>query len=384
MINDIHGVIDCKETDAEDTDEDGKNDIEDNCPDDPEKTEPGTCGCGVQDMDADENGVIDCKETDIKDTDQDGINDNEDNCPEDPDKTEPGTCGCGTPDKDTDKDGIPDCEDNNAAPKIPSPDFPQNSEENVSLLPVLQAGAFSDADAGDTHTMSQWQISTEPDFSFLNLDIETRTHLTTLPLPELILDENTHYYWRIRYADNAEDFSHWSDTAEFITALSGETPEIAPDISVTPGKNIFAVLSVKSVDPKNVIETGVDSLNRPEDLPLGLIAFKVKTETPGMTGEVIVEFSKYLSRSTGYYIFDPINGWKDFSAFTQFSQNRKSAVLTVKDGGFGDADGTENSIIVMLSGPGFRPATLPSIPAGDSSDDADNMGCFINTAKCSY
>jgi hypothetical protein len=36
----------------------------------------------------------------------------EDLCPDDPDKTEPGICGCGVPDTDTDGDGIADCIDN--------------------------------------------------------------------------------------------------------------------------------------------------------------------------------------------------------------------------------------------------------------------------------
>jgi hypothetical protein len=35
-----------------------------------------------------------------------------DNCPDDPLKTEPGICGCGVPDNDTDSDAIPDCADN--------------------------------------------------------------------------------------------------------------------------------------------------------------------------------------------------------------------------------------------------------------------------------
>ena len=35
-----------------------------------------------------------------------------DECPNDPDKTEPGLCGCGIPDTDTDSDGTPDCNDN--------------------------------------------------------------------------------------------------------------------------------------------------------------------------------------------------------------------------------------------------------------------------------
>lgn len=46
----------------------------DSCPDDPDKTEPGDCGCGVPDTDTDGDGIADCL----------------DQCPDDPDKTEPG------------------------------------------------------------------------------------------------------------------------------------------------------------------------------------------------------------------------------------------------------------------------------------------------------
>jgi len=41
-------------------------------------------------------------------------------CPEDPDKTDPGTCGCGVPDTDSDGDGTPDCVDN--CPTAANPD----------------------------------------------------------------------------------------------------------------------------------------------------------------------------------------------------------------------------------------------------------------------
>ena len=67
----------------------------DGCPNDPNKTEPGICGCGVSDIDTDLDGTSDCNE----------------NCPTDPDKIVPGLCGCGTPDADTDNDGTPDCND---------------------------------------------------------------------------------------------------------------------------------------------------------------------------------------------------------------------------------------------------------------------------------
>lgn len=35
----------------------------DNCPNDPNKTQPGVCGCGIPDTDADQDGMVDCWET---------------------------------------------------------------------------------------------------------------------------------------------------------------------------------------------------------------------------------------------------------------------------------------------------------------------------------
>lgn len=65
------------------------------CPGDPDKTEPGICGCGLPDTDTDSDGTADC----------------EDQCASDPLKTEPGACGCGMADTDADGDGSPVCED---------------------------------------------------------------------------------------------------------------------------------------------------------------------------------------------------------------------------------------------------------------------------------
>jgi hypothetical protein len=67
----------------------------DQCPNDPNKTVPGICGCGVADTDSDKDGIADCK----------------DGCVTDPAKTAPGICGCGVADTDSDKDGTADCKD---------------------------------------------------------------------------------------------------------------------------------------------------------------------------------------------------------------------------------------------------------------------------------
>ena len=111
-----------------DSDGDGVVDCLDGCPDDPGKTDPGSCGCGVADTDSDGDGWPDCVDdcpddpdkvapgdcgcgVDDVDSDGDGAADCIDGCPDDPNKTEPGTCGCGVADTDSDGDGWADCID---------------------------------------------------------------------------------------------------------------------------------------------------------------------------------------------------------------------------------------------------------------------------------
>ena len=67
---------------------------DDECCDDPLKTEPGECGCGKPDADGDKDGTLDCKEE----------------CPFDASTVEPGECGCGLADNDSDDDGEIDCQ----------------------------------------------------------------------------------------------------------------------------------------------------------------------------------------------------------------------------------------------------------------------------------
>ncbi len=81
---------------------------EDLCPGDPQKVAPGVCGCGVTDLDSDDDGTADCNDA----------------CPEDAGKAGPGACGCGVADTDTDSDGTADCID-------ACPDDPLASELNA-------------------------------------------------------------------------------------------------------------------------------------------------------------------------------------------------------------------------------------------------------------
>lgn len=88
----------------EDADADGVPDCLDGCPNDPAKTNPGSCGCGVADTDSDADGVPDCN----------------DNCPNSPNADQ----------SDADNDGVGDACD--AAPQTPGDDVVNQNPSDPS------------------------------------------------------------------------------------------------------------------------------------------------------------------------------------------------------------------------------------------------------------
>lgn len=187
--------------DDPDRDGDGTPDSEDGCPDDGDKTAPGTCGCGKPETDSDDDGTPDC----------------EDLCPQDPDKTDPGQCGCGIPETDT-------C---NRGPLPPVLMAPADASTGIGLSPSMSSGQFQDPDGGDTHGRTIWQISTSGDFSDLVYNETSDAHLTEFAVPEP-LEAQTTYYWRVCYIDNRGAQSDWSDPFSFTTAAQDQPPDQPP------------------------------------------------------------------------------------------------------------------------------------------------------------
>ncbi len=107
-----------------DTDGDGDNDCLDACIEDPLKSSPGICGCGVSDVDSDSDGTPDCNDL----------------CPNDPLKFTPGTCGCGVSDGDTDGDGLADCVDN--CDPLPNPSQADCDGDGVGDACEILTGAL--------------------------------------------------------------------------------------------------------------------------------------------------------------------------------------------------------------------------------------------------
>jgi hypothetical protein len=128
----------------------------------------------------------------------------------------------------------------------------------VSLTPTLQASAFSDPDAGDTHGASQWQIDDDPwDYVSPAFDSGTdNTNLTSISVPSGKLTYSTRYFWRVRYQDNHGAWSDWSEEMRFDTmsapvdSTPPTTPSVADDgVSTTSTTSLHATWS--SSDPES-------------------------------------------------------------------------------------------------------------------------------------
>jgi hypothetical protein len=109
-------------------------------------------------------------------------------------------------------------------------------------------------------------------------------------------------------------------------------------------------------------------------MPWGLISFRLTVASPGDTAEVTIYFPAAAASSASWHKYDSINGWQDYANHATFSPDRRSVTLELQDGGYGDADGTTNGVIIDPSGLGS------ASPSESESNGGGGGGCFIATA----
>ena len=117
----------------------------------------------------------------------------------------------------------------NDPPDTPTNQSPAEGATGVALTAVLTGSDFSDPNAGDTHTSSQWQISdTEGDFGASHLiwdSNEDLTFLTSVTVPSGYLVPDTDYWWRVRYRDSNGAWSDYSTATGFVSQTHAMTVE---------------------------------------------------------------------------------------------------------------------------------------------------------------
>lgn len=144
-------------------------------------------------------------------------------------------------------------------------------------------------------------------------------------------------------------------------------------IGISPiGADVF-VESLEAVDTSTIDETA----NRPPDFPFDLINYRLKVTSSDGTAQVTVYLSEPAPAGAGWYQYDSINGWQDYSLYATFSADRRSVTIELKDGDHGDLDHIVNGEIVDPGGVGVTAASDP----GDSSGGGGGGGggCFIDT-----
>jgi chitinase len=331
---------------------------------------------------------------------------------------------------DLDGDGISNLAEYLAGsdPTVPAPNDPPQApvavtptgRALVTLTPTLRTGAFTDPDAGDRHAETRWQIM-QGSNSLIVLDVASTEELTQLTIPSLVLDENTEYYWRAMFYDQRGAASAWSAAAWFTTDFSltdSDGNGIPDDQETQPvtgsGEGVktvqtgkgdtkvgigaqassgVAVVSIESMDPDNdIVDVDVDGIG--DEMPFGLVNFKVLVATPGDEAVVTVYFSEPVPPKGKWYKYDSIRKrWFDYSRFATFSSDRRSMTLVLADGGAGDADEVVNGIIidpagVLVESSGGGGGSLVGgvvdgvgSVVGSIGDAAGGGGCFIGATE---
>jgi len=294
---------------------------------------------------------------------------------------------------------------------------PGDGSANVALVSVLRSDLFTDPDVGNLHAETRWQVSSNAEFSDLVLDLQSATFLTQLPLLDYMLDPDRTYWWRVRYFDDHAAASEWSTPGSFTTVLSADddldgdgVPDAqevdfevdldengAPDQSQDEIKSAHtsagdALVSLKSPPAEGFIETFKTSVSDPNDsssaiglqFPMGLVSFKLAVPNPGDTATVVIYFSEALPEGLTWYKYTPDKGWHSYAEHAKIAVDGKSVILELQDGGYGDADGAVNGMIVDPSGVGYvtvANTTLPNtVGSSGGGGGGGGGGCFIGSA----
>lgn len=122
-----------------------------------------------------------------------------------------------------------------------------------------------------------------------------------------------------------------------------------------------------------------DSSNKPTEIPLGLLRFQIKVKNPGDMTTLTLHFENSIPSHHVLWTYNErLRTWKKSDSNVVFSNSRKTATITLVDGGLGDEDGIVNGIILDPSG-------FAGTSSSDSSDTNDGpqegdktVGCTLN------
>jgi hypothetical protein len=153
------------------------------------------------------------------------------------------------------------------------------------------------------------------------------------------------------------------------------------------GQSLIGINAVEGVSRINCF-TSIDPESIPDEprpkLRYGLMVFNVALNQIGGTARFELYLPEKPRIEARWYKYDPINGWYEFPV----EIDGDKYYIEITDGGFGDADGVANGIIVDPIGLAEMSTELEAVDSFDAVDSGDSdstmdrlkNACFIQVA----
>ncbi|MFC1978542.1 PKD domain-containing protein [Chloroflexota bacterium] len=214
----------------------------------------------------------------------------------------------------------------NTAPSQPVNTAPADEAADVSTTPTLSSSAFSDVDASDTHTASQWLITTTSG-SYGSPLYDSGTDMsnkTSIVIPASTLETNTTYYFKVRHQDDKDDWSDWSFETSFTTLntapdqpVNSAPANAATDVTLTPTLTSSAFADSDAGDTHAASQWQISTTSG----DYSSVVYDSAADSTNKTSVAIP--ASTLTYSTTFYFRvqhqDNRGTWSDWSAETSFT-----------------------------------------------------------------
>jgi len=248
---------------------------------------------------------------------------------------------------------------------FPEPNLssPENNAKNISLAPQLSTSNDFTPSELSSLFKTQWQISSQMDFSSLNLDTTKTSPLSILNIPTGILENSTTYYWRVRYYADHNYPSEWSTTFSFTTQT--DTPNDNNSNGIPDDQEIIKEIDLDGDQMNDLLQSELKCLNsftgnnslcaecltesfhitsfmamdacvvsngpeKPDELPLGLFRIKLKNKDISKI-KAKTKIALYLlepyPEDGEWFLYDDLEGWTNIDQQAQVSLDKRSVVF---------------------------------------------------------
>jgi len=245
----------------------------------------------------------------------------------------------------------------------------------ANTIPVygffFEISGYVDPDSDDL-SETQWQISTDNQFSTPVFDRKVMGSLGSLRIPPGVLTPSTSYFIRSAYIDATTLKGYWSETINITTQSSypnDSDGNIVDDTyqirAITATKTQTCTLMDAQSNNAIILEVNngsilcftsyftstIDAATVPfEGLPYGLTSFTINNINSNNPVNLTIEFPETVNANNSWYQFDIINGLLNKAQAVQYLGN--SVIITLQDAGKGDIDGVTNNTISSAGGLG--------------------------------